>query len=466
LASRTAPQARSERDPAGLSQLIASPGAAAFALLVPLVFLHRNYQPSVSLDLGSTDATLTLSDVAVLGCGAIGVAVARRHGLGALRAGWPVLVLGGAFLALILAATFNGAAIGEEYRFAKHLVTALKFAEYALLALAAPLVIRRCEDLAPLLLTLTLWSAAASVGAVLQFLGLVNELEGRRPGQREPSFVGLHDLAALSGATLAIALIAIALEDERGRGRLVGAVAGAAGAVGLVLSGALAGFLGLVAAALAAIVLAWLRRTLTLRRLAAVAAVVALVGGGILALREADMRAFLRFLGVQPARDTETFAGESYVQRLVLGYIGTRIFLDRPIVGAGWQASSEEETYGPFIPDARRRYPDAPDLAFPSPEHPWGVQNAYIQAGAELGIVGLALFLGLFAAGLLVAARVAARAPPAAARAAAVPILWLLVTMGVWLGLGLVAGIPLVGLHWLALGLAAAAPNWISGDAA
>jgi O-antigen ligase len=238
-----------------------------------------------------------------------------------------------------------------------------------------------------------------------------------------------------------------------------------AGAIGLVLSGALAGFLGLLAAALAAAGLALLRGTLNVRRAAALAGVVALVGAGILALREADMRAFLRFLGVQPARDTETFAGESYVQRLVLGYIGTRIFLEYPVLGAGWQATSEQETYAPFLPDARRRYPDAPDLAFPSPEHPWGVQNAYIQAAAELGFVGLVVFLGLFATALVVAGRAAARAPPPAVRAVAIPILWLLVTMGVWLGLGLVAGIPLVGLHWLALGLAAATPNWVADEA-
>jgi O-antigen ligase len=460
LASRTAFSPRST----AFSDLFASPAAAAFALLVPLVFLHRNYQPGWTVDLGSTGATVTLSDVAVLGCGAVALLVTIQRGPAPLRAGLPVLVLGAAFLAVILVATAYGAAIGEEYRFAKHLVTALKFSEYAVLALAAPLVIRRRDELTPLLVTLTLWSAAASVGAVLQFLGLVNELEGRRPGQREPSFVGLHDLAALSGATLAIALAGIALGVPERRARWLAAVAGAAGAIGLVLSGALAGFLGLVAAAVAIAALAGLRRTLTARRLAAVAGVVLLVGAGILALREADMRAFLRFLGVQPARDTDTFAGESYVQRLVLGYIGTRIFLDRPVVGAGWQATSEQETYGPFIADARRRYPDAPDLAFPSPQHPWGVQNAYIQAAAELGIVGLAVFLGLFAAGLVVAGRAAARAPPATALAASLPILWLLVTMGVWLGLGLVAGIPLVGLHWLALGLAVAAPNWVAGD--
>jgi O-antigen ligase len=205
---------------------------------------------------------------------------------------------------------------------------------------------------------------------------------------------------------------------------------------------------------------------LTPARAASLVAVVAVVGGGIFALREADMRAFLRFLGVEPARDTDTFAGESYVQRYLLAYIGGRIFLDHPVLGAGWQATSEEETYGPYVPDARRRFPEADPLAFPSPEHPWGVQNAYIQAAAELGIVGFAVFLGLLVAGLAVAWRAAARAPPDAALPTAVPILWLLVAMGVWLGLGLVAGIPLVGLTWLALGLAAATPTWVARDGA
>ena len=444
-----------------LSGALSSPFATAFALLVPLVFLHRSYQPGWTVDLGSTGATLTLSDVAVLACGATGLAAGIQRGFAPLRRGAPVLLVGGAFVVLIVAATFYGAAIGAEYRFATHLVTALKLAEYALLAVAAPLVIRRRDELTPLLVTLTLWSLAASVVAVLQFVGVVSELEGRRPGQREPSFVGLHDLAGLSGATLAIALAAIALGT---RERRLALVAGLAGAVGLVLSGALAGFVGLVAGALAVAVLAWRRGTLTPRRLAGLAGVVLAVAAGVFALREADMRAFLRFVGVEPARETETFAGETYVQRLVLGYIGVRIFLDRPVLGAGWQATSEEETYGPFVPDARRRYPDAPPLVFPSPAHPWGVQNAYIHAAAELGVVGLALFLGLFGTGLAVAWRAAARAPPAAALAVSLPILWLLVTMGVWLGLGLVAGIPLVGLQWLALGLAAAAPSWVAGD--
>ena len=47
---------------------------------------------------------------------------------------------------------------------------------------------------------------------------------------------------------------------------------------------------------------------------------------------------------------------------------------------------------------------------------------------------------------------------------AAVPslvgLLWLLVAAGVWNGLGLVAGIPLDALTWLAVGMIGAAAAW------
>ena len=449
-----------DEPPAGRLASLSSPGAAIFALLVPLVFIHLRYQPTWTLAVGSTDVGIGLSDLAVLACGLVGLAAGARLGFGPLRYALPIVIPAGIFLGLVLAATLYGAAIGEEYRFAGHLVTALQFGEYALLGLAAALVLRKVDDLVPLVLTLTAWSVAASGGAVLQFLGLIDEERGRQPGQREPSFLGYHDLAGLSGATLAIALAALALASPRGRERALPVAAGVAGAVGLVLSGALAGFVGIVAAGAAVAALGARRHTLTAARASALVAVLCAVGLGLLVLRSANINAFLRFVGIEPARQAETFAGESYVQRLVLAYIGTRIFLDHPVAGAGWQSTSEEETYGPYLADARRRYPDARPEMFPSPEHPWGVQNAYVQAAAELGVVGLASFLALLASGLAVAWRAAARAPPAAAPATALPVLWLLVTMGVWLGLGVVAGIPLVGLFWLALGLAAAAPAW------
>ncbi|MBA3384770.1 MAG: hypothetical protein H0T20_08975, partial [Actinobacteria bacterium] len=181
-----------------------------FALCVPLVFLHAEYQPSFTVSVGGSDATLYLSDVAVLAVGAVGLAAGVRLGFAPLRAGRAIWIASAVFLAFVVAGTAVGAASIDGYPLADNLLTAAKLAEYSLLALAAPLAIRGAKELTPLLVTLTAWSTAATFGALLQFLGVLNEFEGRRPGQREPSFLGIHDLAALSGATLAVGLLALA----------------------------------------------------------------------------------------------------------------------------------------------------------------------------------------------------------------------------------------------------------------
>ena len=411
-----------------------------FALVLPLVFLHSDYQPSVSVG----QATLYLSDVAVLAAFAIAVTAGLRHGFAPLRAAPSIWVATGAFLVVVFASNLYGEAVDSDYAFYTHFLTAAKFGEYALLALAAALVFRAASDLTPLLLTMTAWSVAATTGAALQFLGLVNEFEGRRPGQREPSFLGIHDLAALSGATLSIGLLALALGERR----RLGWFAGISGGLGLVLSGATTALVGIVAAGAAA----WL---LGRRHALAIAAVVLLVSGGVVAIRTVDTRPLLDALGIERPREVATDPEASWQQRFALAYIGGRIFLDHPIFGAGWQRSEDDEVYLEHVDDARRRFPDLPEIALPSRAHPWGVQNAYVQVAADMGVIGLMAFLALF----LVPLRVAWRA----GAAGGVPILWLLVSMGVWIGLGLVAGIPLVGLTWLAIGLAAAAAAWTRG---
>src|SRR6266511_1295400 len=408
-----------------------------FALLLPLVFLHAEYQPSWTVG----QATLYLSDLAVLAIGGLGLASGLREGFGPLRPGRAVWAAAAAFLLVVFCSNVYGALREDGYAFVTHFLTAAKFAEYALLALAAPLVLRRASDLEYPLATLTAWSCAATTGALLQFLGVLNEFEGRRPGQREPSFLGIHDLAALSGATLSLGLLWLAL----GQRRRLGPVGGLAGGLGVILSGATAAAAGVVAAGTAA----WL---LGRRRAFTIAAVVGVVVAGVIGIRALDTRPLLDLLGIEHARAVETNPEASWKQRLALAYIGGRIFLAHPLFGVGWHASEDEVSYGPYLDDARDRFPDLPARAFPSPEHPWGVQNAYVQAAADMGVVGLAAFLAV----LLVPLRVAWRG----GRLGGVPILWLLVTMGVWLGLGLVAGIPLVGLTWLSIGLAAAVAAW------
>jgi hypothetical protein len=61
----------------------------------------------------------------------------------------------------------------------------------------------------------------------------------------------------------------------------------------------------------------------------------------------------------------------------------------------------------------------------------------------------------------MLSARAALRAPPELAVAATCGLLWLLVAAGTWNGLGLVAGIPLDAVTWLAFGLAAAGAGWL-----
>lgn len=430
------------------------------ALLAPLLFIHVTYQPTWSVGIGSTSVTTSLSDLAALAIAGVGLAAGLRAGFAPLRRGRTVLLASATFVAAIFLATAHPLLWQDEYRGLVHLVSAAKVAEYALLVAAVPLALRRRQDAWLLYTSLTVWSVLATAGAVLQFFGLVNELEGRRPGQREPSFLGIHDFAALSGAAVALAIAAIAFGPlTNRRERVVAVAAGVSGTLGLALSGAAAGVVGTAVAAGAALALARLLRTLTLARVVTVAAIVGAFGLGALAIRSLDFDPLLKAVGVEPARTSERVESASYSQRSLLAYIGTRVFLAHPLTGVGWHGTSEFENYGPYLDDARRRYPDEPALSFPSRTHPWGVQNAYIQVAAELGIGGLALFLLLFAAGIGVAARAALRASRPV-HAEAVPILWLLVTMGVWIGLGLVAGIPVAALQWLALGLAAATPTW------
>lgn len=433
----------------------ASLGAAVLTLALPALFLHVEYQPGFAVGLASTSVDVELSDLAVLAV-VVAAGVALLRGTAALpRAGRPVWIASAALLALVAAGTVLPLAREADYAWVEHAVTAAKLGEYALLAVAVPALLRSTGDLRLLLVGVASWGAFASAVGVLQFLGLVDEFEGRRPGQREPSLLGIHDFAALSAAVLALALVALALGADRRGTRVVAVVAGVAGVVGVVLSGALAGVIAVTLGAAACGAVSRLHRLLTARRALALAGVAAIVAAGVVAMRSADLDELLDVLGIASADETGNV--ESYAHREVLLYVGLRIFLDHPVLGAGWQASFEEDTYGPFLDDARARYPDEPALVFPSPEHPWGVQNAYVQALADLGIVGFVALAAVVATGLLVGVRAALRGPPAGAAAALVAVCWLLVVLGVWTGVGLIAGLPVTALFWLALGLTIAA---------
>ena len=427
------------------------------AVSIPAIFLHVDYQPSVDVALSRTTLSVTLSDVALLCVAVAAIVAARRWGLAALRPGRWAWVIGVAFLGLILIQTV-GRAGTEGYPFADHLVTAAKFAEYAVLAPAVPLLVRSRRDLELVLWVLVGWLVIAASVAVAQLAG-ADVFDAWKPWGRQPSFIGHHDLAALAAVGLCLAVAAILLRAAWPRPHRLALVAGIAGWIGMTLSGTVVGALGLSAGVVAAAVLARRRVIVDGRQLARLAAVVVSVVAGVVLLRGGDLDQFLRFVGVKTSERETTENVQSYSQRSVLAYIGLRIVRDHPVLGVGWQASGDEIGYGPYVDDARRRFPDVADEAFPEPGREWGVQNAYIQAAADLGVAGLVLWVALLASPLVIAWR-AGRAALEERLGVAVAVAALSVTVaGIWVAQGLVAGAPLGAVTWLALGLAV----WAAG---
>ena len=427
---------------------LSSPGTLVLAAALPILFLHVRYQPGFTISAGSTSVHVVLSDLAVLAVAAVALWAwaVERPALGAGRWVWLASVT---FLLWTFAAVVYPRWLDESYDWHTHLVTAGKFAEYALLAPAVVVLVRRRADVELVLLVLVAWSVAASAVAVVQFLGW-RILAGWPTGWRQPSFLGHHDLAALSGAAGSVALVWLAF-PRRGWGR-VAATAALAGVVGLILSGSTAGAIGFGLAAAAAFAAGRWRGAASRRRLAAIVCLPLVVVAGLVPLRSGDVSHLLRYFGIGPKERERNV--ETLVQRTLLIYIGWRIFLDHPAVGAGFQSSLEQSVYSPYLADAREKFPSSPPRAFPSPEHPWGVQNLYVQTLAETGVIGFVLLVAVFLSGLALAARRAWRGPPEVALLAA---LWLLVCIGVWNALGTIAGIPTDALTWLALGLAVAA---------
>jgi O-antigen ligase len=172
-------------------------------------------------------------------------------------------------------------------------------------------------------------------------------------------------------------------------------------------------------------------------------------------MRSAALGVFARFAGLGQSDNGARV--ESYSHRWVLDYVGLKMFLRQPVLGAGWQAGYDEAAYGPVLADAHRRFPSQPALAFPSPAHPWGIQSAYVEVLAELGLVGGVLFVAWIAAGFWTALR-SLRAVRALAWHPFLGLLWLCVVLGVWNGLWFIGGIPFDALIWLAFGFAATPP--------
>ncbi len=429
---------------------VGSPRAFVLAGAIPILFLHVVYQPGFAVGFGSTTIDAYLSDFAVLVVVLAAVLSGLRLGFAPLAPGRWLWLAG----ALFLAWSFVGVAIGHvhtpTYAWRVHGVTAAKFAEYALLAPCVPLLLRERRDALLVAWSLVLWSAVATVVGVAQFFGAAIFLAGT-VGRRQASFLSSADFAALSGAALLLGLVALAA-PRLALGRRLTALAVASGVLGMIVAGALASVLGFATAMLATLGVLLARRELHSRRVAAIAVLAALVVAGTVAIRGSDLDVFVRFLRAAPGKQQPQAAKiQTYPHRTVLVWLGYQMWRHHPVLGVGWEGSTEPANFRPYLPSARRRFPNVAPAAFPSaaPDRRYGVQNSWVQALADLGVIGLALWAGVFAVAAWCAGR-AAFALGSGSGLYGLALVALLVWL--WSAQGYVAGIPLDALTWLGLG--------------
>jgi hypothetical protein len=276
----------------------------------------------------------------------------------------------------------------------------------------------------------------------------------QHPGERQASFLGEHDLAALSTASLVVGLAALHCRHRLGKLPLI---AGVAGTIGITLGASIANMLGLYAAGATLIAIAAARGTLRARPVVVTVLVALAVTVGTYTLRGNDLGFLRAWFAPAPNAQPGEYAG-SWSQRLIFTYIGGRIFLERPLLGTGWWGELPPSEYARFLPDARQRFSDQPPWYFPPARGSFIPQQTYDQVLYELGVVGIAALLALGVSAVRDAARAARRRSLADADelAAFLPAGWLASLGGALAGAALFGGRPIAALFWLTLGLVAA----------
>ena len=232
----------------------------------------------------------------------------------------------------------------------------------------------------------------------------------------------------------------------------------AAGGLGIMLGASLASLLGLYLVVAAVLALARARRSLRRGAVLVTLGIALAVTAGTLSLRSGELGFLQAWFGPEP--ETPGQYAASWSQRLIFVYVGGRVFLDRPVLGTGWQGELPPEDFARYLPDARERFPDQPPHYFPPADGRFIPQQAYDQVLFQLGLVGAALLLLTLGLAVAQAIRAGLAAPHTEAwgEAAFVPLGWLAAVAGALAGEGLYGGAPLTAAFWLTLGIVAATP--------
>ena len=250
-----------------------NPGSAALALAVPFLFLHIKYQPGVRVPLGSTHLGLELSDVAIVVVALAALREGLKLGFAPLRPALPLWIASAAL------SSGSSSARARSITSSPRRILGVRPARGL-----PPLILRRRTDWELVAAAVVAWSVVATCFALLQFLG-VDMADAWAAGRRQPSFLGHSDFAALSALALGIGFAAVLLARKR-----IGWAAIATGGIGLILSGATAGLIGIVAGTAAFLYAVSRRRRLAVRDIAVSGIVVGVVAIGVTRLARRRLR--------------------------------------------------------------------------------------------------------------------------------------------------------------------------------
>ena len=355
-----------------------------FVFLVTVVLCLLRARDLPSLDVAAAGTTLSIGP-ADIGLAATAVlAVLRLRARRSLPSPW-LLGAAVAFALLIVASAIpNGATA---------LTAAGKLAELAALTIGAAAFLDTRDRLAALAELIVAYTVVAVCWGAVGFVGA---------GGRQGSFLGEHDLAAVSTMALAVGLAR--LHAGAGRLGLAAVVAIAAGSLGIMLGASLASLIGLYLAIAAIVALAAARRAI--RRSGRACHARHRRGRHGRDAVAPQRRPRLHPGVVRPgAGDARPVRGE--LEPAPHLRLRRRPRLPRP-PGARHRLAgraARPRTTREYLPDARERFSDQPPSYFPPADGTFIPQQAYDQVLFQLGLVGAALLFAIAALGLAVAVR-------------------------------------------------------------
>ena len=302
-----------------------------FLVTLGLCLFRAADLPSLDVGIGGTTVSIGPADPALLLTAVLAVRqlwIRRR-----IPSPWLLAAIAAFALLITVSAIPNGASA---------LTAAGKLSDFAILALGAAAFVDTRRRFSQLAFFLVAFCTVAVAWGAVEFV--VNG------GKRQGSFMGEHDLAALSTMALVYGLAHLFHRDRRPPTvALVGIVVGA---LGIVLGASLASVLGLYIATVAMIALALGRRDLRRRAVVVTVLICAVVTAGTYGLRSADLGFLQSWFGPPP--ETPGQYAASWSHRLIYVYIGGRVFLDNPVFGTGWEGELPPHDYA-AVPLGRAR---------------------------------------------------------------------------------------------------------------